>query len=389
MTTGAEPAGAIRVVHVITTLDVGGAEMMLANVLERMRLDRYRTTVVSLKAPGRVADRIARLGVPVVSLQLRPGVAGLAGIHRLAAVFRRERPAVVQTWLYHADLLGYLAARFASRPPVAWNIRCAELDPRDHPASLRWVLKALARVSPQTAAIVVNSEAGRQANERLGYRSHRWVSIPNGFDVARFAPQTEAREAVRREIGVAHDALLVGLIARFHPMKDHETFLGAAALLRSHSRRVHFVLAGRQVDGANAALAGVIRSLDLESAVHLLGERDDVPRITAALDVATCSSYSEGFPNVIGEAMACGVPCVATDVGDVRSLVGETGVVVRPRSPLSLATGLRQLIELEPEGRRALGAAARARIVSQFEIGGVARQYEALYDELASARASA
>jgi glycosyltransferase involved in cell wall biosynthesis len=311
----------------------------------------------------------------------------LAGTPRLAEIFRRERPAVVQTWLYHADLLGFLAARLAGRPPVAWNIRCAELDPRDHPTSLRWVLSALARLSSRTAAIVVNSQAGQQANEQLGYRSRRWVSIPNGFDVSHFAPRPDARDDLRRELGVAGDTPLVGLVARFHPMKDHDTFLRAARSLHRDRADVHFVLAGRQVDPANAALTTAVRHFGIESVVHLLGEREDVSRLTAALDVATCSSYSEGFPNVIGEAMASGVPCVATDVGDMRVLIGETGVIVPPRHPDALAEGWRQLLGLSSARRAALGAAARARIAERFEIGAVARQYETLYDELAASRA--
>ena len=381
-------AAPIRIVQVITTLDVGGAEMMLANVLARMRLDRYQTTVVSLAARGPVADRIEALGVPVTPLGLRPGVGALAGVLRLARILRRERPAVVQTWLYHADLVGFLAARFAGRPPVAWNIRCAELDPRDHPASLRWVLAGLARLSPRTAAIVVNSQAGREANARLGYRPRRWVSIPNGFDVDRFAPRAEDRGDVRRELALSNDAVLVGLIARFHPMKDHQTFLRAAAAIHRDRPDVHFVLAGRQVDRENAALRSAVGALGLASVVHLLGERTDVPRLTAALDIGVCSSYSEGFPNAVGEAMACGVPCVATDVGDCRLLVGDTGVIVPPRQPEALAAGWRHILDLPADRRRSLGAAARARVETKFEIGAVARQYEALYDELAAMPAS-
>jgi glycosyltransferase involved in cell wall biosynthesis len=381
-------ARTIRVVHVITTLDVGGAEMMLANVLGRVQLERYPTTVVSLTDRGRLAERIERLGVPVISLGLRSGVAGLAGVFKLANVLRRESPDVVQTWLYHADLVGLLAALVARHPPVAWNIRCAELDPGDHPRSLRWVIASLARLSPGTAAIVVNSQAGREVHTRLGYRPRRWVPIPNGFDLQRFAPRPAARDEVRAELGVPADAVLVGLVARYHVMKDHESFLRAAARLRERRPDVHFVLAGRQVDGSNAVLAALVRELGLEGSVHLLGERDDVPRLTAAFDVATCSSYSEGFPNAIGEAMACGVPCVSTDVGDCRALVGDTGVVVPPRQPQAMADGWLSILERPAEARQALGAAARARVEAHFDIATVARQYETLYDELATPPAS-
>jgi glycosyltransferase involved in cell wall biosynthesis len=357
---------------------------MLTKVLERMRLDRYPTTVVSLTDRGRLADRIERLGIRVVSLGLRPGVTALAGVFTLARVLRQERPAVVQTWLYHSDLIGFLAARLARRPPVAWNVQCTELDPRDHPWSLRWLLAALARLSPRTSAIVVNSQAGREANARLGYRPPRWELIPNGFDLVRFAPQPAARDDVRAELGLPAEAMLVGLVARFHVMKDHGTFLRAAARLRERRRDVHFLLIGRQVDTSNAALVSLVRSLGLEAAAHLLGERDDVPRLTAALDIATCSSYSEGSPNTIGEAMACGVPCVSTDVGDCRAVLGDVGVIVPPRQPDALADGWQGLLDRTTAERRALGLAARARVEAHFDIDAVARRYEALCDELAS-----
>jgi glycosyltransferase involved in cell wall biosynthesis len=375
----------LRIVHVITTLELGGAEVMLTKLLEHTELRRYPTLVVALAGRGALAARLESRGVEVLALGASPGIAAVSGLVRLARIFRARRPDVVLTWLYDADLLGFLATRLAAVPALAWNVRCAELDPRDHPWRLRAMLALLARLSGRVAAVVVNSEAGRDASLRLGYHPPAWVSIPNGFDVSRFAPQSDARDEVRAELGLLREALLVGLVARYHPMKDHETFLEAAARLRTTHPAVHFVLLGRDVDPANRMLAAIVDRLGLRPVVHLLGERDDVPRLTASLDVATCSSYSEGFPNAVGEAMASGVPCVSTEVGDCRTVVGETGVIVPPRDPGALADGWRQLLDLAPEARRALGRAARARVTDRFEIGAVARAYEALYDRLGRA----
>jgi glycosyltransferase involved in cell wall biosynthesis len=208
------------------------------------------------------------------------------------------------------------------------------------------------------------------------------VFIPNGFDLAEFAPRPEARDDVRAELGVARDTLLVGLVARYNAMKDHATFFEAVARLRRDRPHVHFVLVGRLVERTNVEIAATIDRLGIWPVVHLLGERNDVPRLTAALDVATCSSYSEGFPNAVGEAMACGVPCVSTEVGDCRAIVGETGIIVPPRDPAALAAGWRCLLDRSAEDRRSLGRVARARVTEHFDIGRVARQYEALYAEL-------
>jgi glycosyltransferase involved in cell wall biosynthesis len=375
----------LRIVHVITTLDLGGAEVMLTKVLEHTDLAQYPTTVIALAGRGPLAARLEAAGVDVLALETRPGFAAASGLARLVRMLRRLRPDVVQTWLYDADLLGFLAGRMAGVPAIAWNIRCAALDPADHPWRLRGMLFLLARLSGRVGAVVVNSEAGREASVHLGYHPRVWVAIPNGFDLSSFAPRPEARADVRTELGLGPEATLVGLVARYHPMKDHQTFFEAAARLRRSHPDVHFVLLGRAVDRANPAIAAMVDRHGLGPVVHLLGERSDVPRLTAALDVATCSSYSEGFPNAVGEAMACGVPCVSTEVGDCRVVVGETGVIVPARDPTALAAGWRQLLDRAVTDRRALGLAARARVTERFEIGAVARQYQALYDRLGTA----
>ena len=183
--------------------------------------------------------------------------------------------------------------------------------------------------------------------------------------------------------------MLIGLVARFDPMKDHGNFFrGARHLLNEAEEKdnLHFVLAGRGIDAANAALKDFISEYGLENRTHLLGERTDIPFVTSALDIATSSSTGEGFPNAVGEAMACGVPCVVTDVGDSAWIVGDTGRIVPPREPTALAEAWGELICMEDERRRSLGEAARRRIIENFSIDTVVRQYEAVYEGLAAER---
>jgi glycosyltransferase involved in cell wall biosynthesis len=376
----------IRVAHLITGLEQGGAEMMLWRLCRFMDPQRFRNSVISLTTEGALGPRLRAAGTTVTAIGMQRGVPSPAALRHVVGVLRQQSPDVLQTWLPHADLVGTAAGALARVPAVVWNVRYAELDAKDHPRSLRWTLALLARLSRRPAAVVVNSSAGQAAAARRGYHPRRWALIPNGFDVDRLKPSDEARASVRAELGLPADARLVGLIARYHPMKDHRMFFDAAAvLLRSHAD-VRFVLAGLGVDGANAALASQIQALGIGESVRLLGERTDVIRVTAALDVATCSSYSEGFPNAVGEAMACGVPCVTTDVGDCATLVGDTGVVVPPRDAAALAAGWARLLALADGERRALGLAARARIAERFSVTGVARQYEALYEEVTCRR---
>jgi len=371
---------AVRVAHIITDLDVGGAEMMLTRLVEQTAAGES-AVVIALGALGPLAERIERAGVPVFALGMRAGTSTASALWRLVQLLRRFRPDVVQTWLYHADLAGLAAARVARVPHVVWNIRCAELDPRDHPRSLPTLLRALAFASGWPDAVICNSEAGRRAHERIGYAPRRWEIIPNGFDTNRFRPCRDAAAPLKRNLGVGHETRLVGLLARFHAMKDHRTFIHAARIVSAARPDVHFVAAGRGVEAA-PAINRLLDELELRTHVHLLPEQADARNFLAAVDVAVCSSYGEAFPNVVGESMACGTPCVVTDVGDSRRIVGEAGVMVPPRDPAALAAGIIRILDLTPAARERLSTAARQRIVSEFSIERVSATYDRLYAEL-------
>ena len=355
---------------------------MLYKLLRSSETDRLESSVVSLTGGGLIAERIRALGVRVDSLNMRRGIPNPAAFLRLFLLLRRERPAVLQTWLYHSDLLGLLVGKLAGVPAVAWNIRCSTTDERYLTGMNGRVVRILARISGRPDAVVVNSEAGRTIHEALGYKPRRWEVIQNGFDLSAFRPDPEAYRNVRQELGLSPNATIIGLVARFDPLKDHATFLRAAAALRSIHAETHFVLVGWQVDRDNATLAEQIVKLGLGDSVHLLGERQDIARLTAAFDVATCSSTGEGFPNIIGEAMACAVPVVSTDVGDAALVVGETGIIVPVKDPGALGAGWGRVLELDPQARADLGAQARKRVSSRFDIDRIAQRYGALYRDI-------
>ena len=377
----------IKVVHLISSLETGGTEMMLFKLLAAANKDEFNNSVISLTKGGAIAERIAGLGVPVENLGMSRSTPSPVGMLRLYRALRRERPDVLQTWLYHSDLLGYFAGKLARVPALAWNIRCSTTDDRYFTGMTGWVVRLLARLSAKPDAVIVNSDAGRTIHEGLGYKPRRWDMIPNGFDLTRFRPDSAARSAVRDELGIPSDAAVIGLVARFDPLKDHGTFLRAAAQLLGSNPSTHFVLVGAGVDSNNPFLSDLIDEMGISSQVHLMGERSDAARITATFDIATCSSTGEGFPNIIGEAMASGVPMVTTDVGDARLIVGDTGVVVPVANPKALAKGWQDVLDLGAEGITALGERARARVSDHYDIDGVAEQYATIYRNLASKRA--
>ena len=375
----------IKLLHLITNLSIGGSEMVLWRLLERMDETRFANAVVCMIEMGPVADWIRNLGIPVFFLGMKrkwPNPRGLTGTLR---VLCKERPDILQTWLYHSDLLGLVAGKIRGVPRLLWNIRCSNMDMNRYGKLTATVVALNARLSGIPDSIIVNSHAGKDYHQRIGYRPKRWDVIPNGFDPETFKPEEGARARLRYELGLPERTLLIGLIARFDPMKDHRNYILAARHLLSTEEGkadIHFVLAGLGVDAGNVTMKGVISECGLNGRFHLLGERTDVPFITSALDIASSSSLGEGFPNVVGEAMACGVPCAVTDVGDSAWLVGDTGRIVPPGDPIALAGAWRDLIRMGEDRRRSIGEAARRRIVEDFSIDEMVRRYETVYERL-------
>jgi glycosyltransferase involved in cell wall biosynthesis len=373
----------IKVMHIITDLSPGGAETMLYRVLSRMDTVRFENEVISLTDLGSMAGRIQATSVPVRALGMRRGIPNPFPMVRLLQWIRESKPQIVQTWMYHANLIGGVAARLAGDIPVVWGIHHANLDPQENKLLTIWTAKSCARMSwwlPR--CIVFCSRSALLLHTKLGYESARMQVIPNGFDLNEFRPDSAARISVRKELGIAGDALLIGMAARFDPLKDHHNFLQAAARLHAMNPEVHFMLCGIGVTSENPELAKWVTALDLRAHCHLLGARQDMPRLFAAMDLATSSSLGEAFPLAVGEAMACGTPCVVTDVGDSALIVSETGRIVPPRNADALAKAWRELTGAEPEVRRYLGRAARRRIKLHFALPAVVEDYQEIYTQL-------
>jgi glycosyltransferase involved in cell wall biosynthesis len=368
----------LTVLHLITGLETGGAEGMLARLATGSDRARFRHIIVSMTGPGMIGPDIAAADVALRSLGMKRNVPDPAGLWRLRRMLGEFRPDILQTWLYHADLLGLAAWRLGWAPRLLWNVRSTET------IGSVVVRRLLARWSALPDAVIVNSLAGWRFHEAVGYRPRRWEHIPNGFDTAALKPDAEGGKRWRAALGVGADAFVILLPARYHPMKDHTTFLAAAALLAKARPDACFVMVGSGAESGNRALADMIAAQGIGDRVLLLGERRDLDAVYPAADIATLSSaFGEGFPNVLAEAMCCGIPCVATDIGDSAEIIGATGVVVPPSDPAALASGWEKLAALDADERRKLGAAARARIVEQYDLATIIARYEALYEEIA------
>lgn len=372
----------MTILHVITGLNTGGAETALCRLLESLRPPKFKHVVVALGPEGALSTRVCEAAA-LYHLGMRAGRLSPNDVLRLRSILRRVQPDVIQGWMNHANFMTTLAG-IGLRVPVVWGIRQTLYSLEHEKTSARWVIRACARLSRRPAWIVYNSQLSRTQHVKLGFHDSRTLVIPNGFDTRAFMPNPDARSRVRAELGIPEDAVAIGLVARMHPMKDHANFLHAAARFVTGHTNAEFVLVGDGVDESSPELMRLVNELQLQSKVHLCGRRMDIAAINNALDVASLSSaWGEGCPNAIGEAMACGTPCVATDIGDVRVIIGETGVVIPPRDPDALCEGWSKLLVLGTEGRHTLGERARQRIVDHYSLAANSDRYAELYRSLA------
>ncbi|QEK95833.1 glycosyltransferase [Achromobacter insolitus] len=372
----------MRVLHIITGLGQGGAESVL------FRLATYpeanvEHVVVSLTDEGIYGERLRAAGVAVHVLGMKRGRVSLGGFLALRALVAAERPDAVQTWMYHADLIGGLAARLAGVRAIAWGIRNSGEHLERSSRSARMVLRACALLSGRIPkAIVCAAQKSAERHADKGYDRARMVVIANGYDLSRYAPNAEARSRVRAQWGVPQDVPAIGCVARWDPLKDHANLLRAIAALVRDGRDagLRCVLIGRGMDTDNAELGALVDKLGLRDRLVLAGPSDDVPAAMNGLDLHVLSSCAEGFPNVVAEAMACGVYCVVTDVGDAAYIVGDAGVVVPPEQPEALARGIETALrEVAARGRERAGEAGRARVLENFDIARMVQSYIAVW----------
>lgn len=356
--------------------------MALLRLIESLKAPQWEHCVVALGSEGALSERVRAAGARVVHLDMNPALPTIRPLIKLRHVMRLEQPDLVQGWMYHGNLIAWLARRLAGNGcPLVWAIRHSNTS-REKWLTRR-VIQAGARLSPCVDATVYVARAAIPHHRSLGYGGHD-LAIPNGFDLNMFKPDQASRASVRRELGLSDSAKLVGILGRYHPMKDHASFLQAAKKVLDVMPDVHFLMAGRGLDRSDPELREKLNALALGKHVHLLGERHDGSRLMASLDAYASSSYGEAFPQVLGEAMASGVPCVATDVGDSGYILGDLGHCVPPRDADSLAAALVDTLNMPAERRHEVATAWRRRIEEKFSLAAIADEYAELYAGLVS-----
>ncbi len=372
----------MRVLHLITTLDTGGAEMMLYKLLSHHQTQKVSPMVVSLGPPGTIGAQIEKLGIRVAHLGLGPNTARPSAVLKLIRLIRENRPHIIQSWMYHSDLMALLAAKLSNGGKIVWNIRGSQRKLSHFKPMTMMIMSLCALLSRFPDAVVVNSISGRRFHQSIGYRPKRFVTIKNGFNMDRLRPNVSAGKQLRKEWGFNNETFCVALIARYRPVKGHDTFLKAAKLIIQKGYPIKFILCGDGITYHNQALSGFICELALQDHVLLLGHREDVPQVLNAVDALVSASYSEGFSNVLGEAMACAVPCVVSDVGDSAYIVNSTGKIVPPNNSSAMAEAIIELFSMPADQRRKLGEKARQRISDHFSLDKIVDEYYRLYSGL-------
>jgi glycosyltransferase involved in cell wall biosynthesis len=360
-------------------LDVGGAELTLQKLILADPAAISRHSVVSLRDIGPVGRELQMRGVAVHALDMAPKRMNILPFIRLVRLIRRLRPSIVQTWLYHGDLIGGIASRFAGRREIIWGIRNTGFDENGSRMTY-WIMRACALLSSVVPRVIVCcAQAALASHAKWGYSSAKMRVIPNGFELPELSRQRQWRESMRMELGLASADLVVGMVARFDPLKNHELFVQSATIIARSDPRVRFLLVGRGVDSANGELMRWISQSGFAERFVLTGERRDVNRCLAAMDVFCLTSTFEAFPNVIAEAMAMSLPCVVTDAGDARQIVGDTGFVVPVKDAVRLSDGLAQVIHIGAEARAECGQRARQRIEQHYSVPAARQQFERAY----------
>lgn len=373
----------MRITHIIVGLDVGGAELMLKRlILSHSGKSEYLHSVISLTGVGKIGSELQSNGVRVTALGITNPLGVLGAFLRIRNELINSRPDIVQTWMYHADLLGGLAAYSAGIRRIVWGIRTTEIKAGGSRITrlIRSLCGILSRQIPMK--IVCAANAAREVHEKIGYVPHKMLVIPNGFAVEKLVAAPDQVKVIRDLTGLTSAHRIIGSVGRFNPVKDQYSFVRAAGILARHYSDLRFLMIGRGLDWGNDQLVRWVVETGQADKFVLLGERSDIPVCLAVMNIFCLHSRTEGFPNVLGEAMAMAKPCVATDVGDVSLLLGDAGVLVPPGSPTALANGIQKLLSFSQAQTIEIGISARQKINSYYTMDVVRMRYEELYREL-------
>ncbi|WP_427337953.1 glycosyltransferase [Caloranaerobacter sp. DY30410] len=361
-----------RILHIITGLNGGGAENMLFKLLKYSNKERYYHEVISLMDKGIYGEKIQELGVKVHCLRIskRNMVSALINARNICKGFD-----IINTWLYHADIFGFIVAKILLNKKLIWNIRHSNLEKEANKPRTLKIIKINSFLSKYVDCITYNSNKALENHIKFGYVDKNSVVIPNGFELDKFKFDLENRIRIRKELELDEEQKVIITVGRWDVQKDYYTLLKALNELKKHNNNFKMIMCGTNLDYSNKELTDLIDKYELRENIILLGRREDIPALLSAADIYVSSSLGESFSNAIGEAMACELPCVVTDVGDSKIIVGDTGKVVEAKNYINLSSSI--LSCLNDSHLEEIGKKARLRIIRNYDIKTIVKLYEA------------
>lgn len=371
----------IKVAHISTSLETGGAEVQLARLLEKFDKIKFEMIVISLHKETYLADKIRNeLNIPVYSLHLKKNLFNLRKAYKILKEFN---PDIIHGTMYEGGVVGTLFNKFLpNKPPVIWTVHEGLEHYKTEPFRKQLQLRLWSLISDLPECMMYVSHLNCEHHLGWGFKNRNALVMTNGVDTERFKPNIIAKEKIRKELNIPVEAFVIGITARFHPVKNHVGFLKAARILLKTHPDVHFIMVGTNVDKNNTALTDIVNSSGLQKNVHMLGNRQDIPDVVNSYDVAALTSLGEAFPLTLGEAMASAIPCVATDVGDNKFIIEDTGRIVPTKDNQALANAWKELLEMDKQSFKELGEAALHRTLKNFTLKKQVQKHENLYISL-------
>jgi len=370
----------IKIIYIVSNLTVGGAENVLLRLLSKIDKKKYDPLVISLVEKGKIGRKIERLGIDVYCLGIYSFINLLPGLIKLVIKINIFNPKIIHTFMIHSAILGGIIAKLLNRPTIIWNIFTTNLSLKSNKYKTYLIIKicaSLSRVVPNR--IIVDSSASYFAHKKAGYSYENMQIINNGVDTSVFCPNELIRNKYRQQY-FKENELVIGLIARYHPVKRHDMFIKVASLLKKKVNNIKFLLNGNNIEISNSELMKMINNKGIQDIIHLSDSKLEITDFLVACDILVSSSNFESFPNIICEAMACSIPCVVTNVGDCAKIVDDTGIIIEPNDPNALASALMRLIKMSSKDRMQLGNNARLRIENNFSLGLMVEKYNNLYN---------
>ncbi len=370
----------MKIVHIITGLNDGGAENILYKVCKFDNLNNH--IVISFVSGGKYSTILKEMGVTVHSINMK--FYSIIKFIYLIRLLRNLNPDIVQTWLVHGDFIGGIASRLAGIKNIVWNVLYSKLDTRIEKIRTIFIIKLLSKLSHIIPKfIIVISKSAYDNCKNIGYNKNKIILVNSGFDLSYFKISEKQKLDFRNQFNINHNMPLIGIVARYHPIKDHKNLLKALKIIKSKKINFYCVFVGTDMNIENKILLNDIKNYKLENNIKLLGPLNNIPLVMNGLDIKILCSKSEGFSSVIVEAMACGTPCVVTDVGDSSFIVGKTGWIVPPSDPAKLATEIQNAIfEIDSDNWEKRCEQARLRVKKNFGINKMIKSYNLIWSKV-------